>query len=241
LVILFFACRLGLLFTGGGPVKFTVLPPAVLDSAVFGSSTPLNRVVMVQPEGPDSVTWKTSVAAGSRWLTIKTSGGTGAGALSLSLAPYSLAPGRYEDTVLVLVDGWEDRAVKIPIAFTVRTVSFQLGFTVQPASGRAGSAISPAVQVTARDAAGRTVTSFSGNVSIALGTNLTGATLSGTSTVAAVNGVARFANLVVDRQGIGYTLRATSGTLSVTSNAFNMAWKNNSAALGIDQPVAVTR
>ncbi|MBI4503719.1 MAG: Ig-like domain-containing protein [Gemmatimonadetes bacterium] len=240
LVALLFGCRLDLLFKSAGPVQFVVVPPEVLDSAVAGSTSPLNRDVLIQPNGSDPVAWKASVAAGSSWLVMKTSAATGAGKVTLSLTPSSLAAGTYYDTILVAPDGWEDRAIKVPVQFTVRTPSFQLVFTVQPANGRAGSAISPAVQVAARDAWGRTVTSFAGDVTMSLGTNPTGATLSGTTTVAAVNGVARFADLKIDRPGIGYRLRATSGSLSVTSNSFSMGAPKASPSLSSIAPAATT-
>jgi hypothetical protein len=79
------------------------------------------------------------------------------------------------------------------------------------------------VQVVAQDATGATVSSFSGTITVALGTNPSGGTLAGTTTVAAVNGVATFANLSIDRAGNGYTLQATSsGLTSATSAAFNI-------------------
>jgi hypothetical protein len=48
-------------------------------------------------------------------------------------------------------------------------------------------------------------------------------TLSGTLTRAAVNGVATFDNLELNRAGTGYTLRATaSGLTAATSTAFRV-------------------
>src|SRR5207245_2446628 len=100
----------------------------------------------------------------------------------------------------------------------------QLVFSVQPSNATAGAAIAPAVQVTAQDAQGNTATQFSGSVTVALGTNLGGGTLSGTMTIAAVGGVAAFNNLSIDKAGTGYTLAATATGLSpATSAAFNVA------------------
>src|ERR1051326_3986789 len=81
LVVLFLACRIDMLFKSGSSLSLSVIPPAVLDSAVAGAAAPLNRDVLVQPHSPDSVTWKASVVAGSPWLTMKNSGATGAGTL----------------------------------------------------------------------------------------------------------------------------------------------------------------
>lgn len=105
---------------------------------------------------------------------------------------------------------------------TVQTAT-RLAITQQPSAVGAGSAITPAVKVTVQDAAGITVTGSSATVTIAIGTNPTGAVLSGTVSVAAVNGVATFSNLMLNKAGTGYTLKATSGSLaSATSAMFNV-------------------
>src|SRR5881396_2490121 len=99
----------------------------------------------------------------------------------------------------------------------------QLAFTVQPSTTVAGVTISPAVQVTALDAAGNPVPSFTGSVTVALGNNPGGSTLGGTTTLAAVNGVASFATLTLDKTGTGYWLTATATGLSTaTSSAFTI-------------------
>src|SRR5438132_1636521 len=99
----------------------------------------------------------------------------------------------------------------------------QLAFTVQPSTTVAGVAISPAVQVTALDAAGNPVPSFTGSVTVALGTNPGGSTLGGTTTLAAVNGVASFATPTLDKTGTGYALTATATGLNpATSSAFSI-------------------
>src|SRR5204862_412292 len=99
----------------------------------------------------------------------------------------------------------------------------RLAFTVQPSNTVAGAAISPAVQVTALDAAGNPVPSFTGSVTVALGSNPGGSTLGGTTTVAAVNGVASFSPLTLDKTGTGYVLTATAtGLNTATSSSFNI-------------------
>jgi len=97
----------------------------------------------------------------------------------------------------------------------------QLVFSVQPSTTTAGAAITPAVQVTALDANDNTATGFSGDVTVAIGTNAGGGTLSGARTHAAVSGVATFSGLSIDKAGTGYTLTAT-GAGSATSAAFNI-------------------
>src|SRR5207247_6071026 len=98
-----------------------------------------------------------------------------------------------------------------------------LVFTVQPTSTVAGASITPAIEVTARDANGNTATGFTGNVTLAIGTNGGGGTLSGTATHAAGGGVATFAGLSIDKVGTGYTLTASAtGPATGTSTAFNI-------------------
>ena len=106
----------------------------------------------------------------------------------------------------------------------------QLSFTVPPSNTTAGATISPPVQVTAQDAFGNAVTTYTGNIAVAIGANPSGGTLSGTTLagVAAVGGVATFSNLSIDQVGTGYTLRATSGKLAAaTSAAFDIATVGN--------------
>src|SRR5207245_2954030 len=98
----------------------------------------------------------------------------------------------------------------------------QLAFTVQPTNTAAGAPSPPAGQVTARDASGNTATQFTGNITVALGVNLTGAILAGVPAHAAVAGVASFPGLSLNKAGT-YTLTATSGTIPVaTSASFNI-------------------
>jgi hypothetical protein len=94
-----------------------------------------------------------------------------------------------------------------------------LVFSAQPNAVTAGAAITPAIQVTARDARGNTATGFAGTVTVALGTNPGGATLTGVTAVAAVAGVATFTDLILNKTGSGYTLVATSGTLTAATSA----------------------
>src|SRR6185503_16573088 len=98
----------------------------------------------------------------------------------------------------------------------------KLAFSVQPSNTTSGTQISPAVKVEVRDANGNLVNSAV-SVTLAIGTNPASGTLSGTKTVAAVNGVATFSNLSIDKVGSGYTLAASSaGLAGDTSSTFNI-------------------
>lgn len=102
-------------------------------------------------------------------------------------------------------------------------VATKLAFTQQPSNVAAGAAISPAVEVSIEDGSGNVVTGATDQVTIAISNNPGGGTLSGTLSVAAVAGVASFSNLSINKSGNGYTLVATSGSLTqATSGGFNV-------------------
>ena len=95
-------------------------------------------------------------------------------------------------------------------------------FLIQPVDGSV-LGILDTVQVQMRAPDGNPDANFTGNVSLALGANPGSATLGGTTTVAAVLGVAKFGDLTVSAAGIGYTLVAsTAGIAPDTSAAFNI-------------------
>jgi len=99
----------------------------------------------------------------------------------------------------------------------------KLAFAQQPTNEESATPIAPAVQVSVLDASNNVAGSASASIALAIGTNPGGGTLSGTLTQNAVNGVATFADLSIDKIGTGYTLVASStGLIGVTSSAFNI-------------------
>ena len=108
-------------------------------------------------------------------------------------------------------------------------------YTQQPTTAVAGVVISPALTVVVQDAGGNTVTTSSATVTIAIGTNPGGGTLSGTVSVTASAGIATFNNLSINKAGNGYTLTtASAGLTSATSTAFNITFAA-AAQLGVTQ------
>lgn len=98
-----------------------------------------------------------------------------------------------------------------------------LAFIVEPATAHSGAFITPAVQVAVEDTLGVIDTTFSGGVTLTLSTNPTSATLSGTTTVVLVSGVALFSDLTINFTGTGYVLSAASaGITTVTSTSFDI-------------------
>ena len=79
------------------------------------------------------------------------------------------------------------------------------------------------ILVDAEDSVGNLISTFNGNVTLSLGANPGGATLGGTLTVAAVNGVATFTPISINKAGIGYTFSAASAGLTTgVTAAFNV-------------------
>ena len=101
-----------------------------------------------------------------------------------------------------------------------------LGFSVPPSNGSQGIALNP-VTVQVEDAFGNVALggpASTAPISIAIGTNPAGGSLFGVTTVNAVNGVATFNGLVIDKSGNGYTLTASSaGLSSATSPGFSIS------------------
>ena len=102
---------------------------------------------------------------------------------------------------------------------------YKLVFTTQPGGGTGGTAWGAQPVVTVQDANGTTITASSASITLAIGTNPGGGTLTCiTNPVTAVSGVATFAGCKINVIGTGYTLTATAtGITSATSNTLNVA------------------
>ena len=94
--------------------------------------------------------------------------------------------------------------------------------------------------ITAEDKSGNVLTSFNGTVTLALASNPGGATLGGTLSMTAQNGVASFAGLKLDKAGTGYTLLVTAnGLASARTNAFDVTPAAASQLLVTAQPPGI--
>ncbi len=138
------------------------------------------------------------------------------------------------DTIRV-TDAFGDAAIA-----TVNVIpgpATRLVFIVQPSNGTAGQAITPALQVAVQDEDGNIVPNATDAVTLNLSNNPGGSTISGTVTQNAVNGVATFNDISLNRVGNGYILQAGStGLTSAESAGFNIA-AGTPAGLGfVTQP-----
>ncbi|MGA7497522.1 MAG: dockerin type I repeat-containing protein [Isosphaeraceae bacterium] len=100
-----------------------------------------------------------------------------------------------------------------------------------PGSVLAGSGFG--LVVTAEDPFDNVDTNFGGSVAVALLSNPGGATLGGTPSVTAQNGVATFSSLTLNEPGVGYTLTvSSSGLTTATTSAFNVQTQIATVAVG---------
>jgi hypothetical protein len=108
----------------------------------------------------------------------------------------------------------------VSAAFSVSAAAAEhLVFTTTPGPTTAGQVLD--LQVTARDAFGNTATGFTAPVTVFLAPS---GTLSGTTTIHAVAGVATFTDLSVLAAGEGYTLTASGGGVpAIVSPSFSVS------------------
>lgn len=162
-------------------------------------------------------------------VTFRLSGGGGTIADSVYLTDASgqarlgtwiLGPSTGEPNTVIASAGGQE------VTFTIHGLpqrAFKLGFQTQPNAVSVNAGINPPVAVVVRDSLGNHTVSATDSVFIALGNNPSGATLSGATRVAAVDGIATFENLAVSASGTGYTLIATGGALqNSVSDAFDV-------------------
>ncbi len=217
--------------SSGTSSQFTILGPAAKlvfgvqpSNAATGATITPSVTVQVQDSGGSIVTGGSSVT-----LAFGTNAGPGTlgGTLTRSAASGTAT---FNDLsvnnagvgyTLVATDGSLTAATSS--AFTIYGPATQLVFGTQPSTTAAGAPISPVVTVLVKDSLGNTVTSSSASVSLVIQSNPASGTLSGVTTVNAVNGVATFSSLTINNAGNGYTLTASSsGLTSALSNAFNI-------------------
>ena len=98
----------------------------------------------------------------------------------------------------------------------------RLVFKTQPSNGIAGVALPVQPVVRAEGANGELAINFSDTVTLLMANNPGGATLSGLTSLSAVDGIATFSGLSLNKPANGYTLLALAGLLNKTSAAFNI-------------------
>ncbi|MGE3857126.1 MAG: hypothetical protein AB7G21_09245 [Dehalococcoidia bacterium] len=215
--------------TAGAPATVEVTTPpagAVTGGAVFTTQP----VVRLLDAGGNVASGATNAVT----LAIKPGTGTG-GASLLGTNPVNAVAGVATFTDLrinrpgtgyVLVASVGGLTDAESAAFNVtQGAAASLNVTTPPAGATAGSAFTTQPVVQVLDGDGNVVTGSAASVQAVIrgGTGTFGASLSGTTTATASNGVATFANLAINRSGTGYQLTFYTGGLSAHSAAFNVA------------------
>jgi outer membrane protein assembly factor BamB len=132
--------------------------------------------------------------------------------------------GSYTGTATQDGSTWTMQLVALKVASAVGPAT-KLALLQGPSNTAAGVAMSPALRVAVEDASGNVETGDNATkVSLAIGTNPSGGTLTGGAAVTVVSGVATFSGVSINNPGTGYTLSASStpSYTGVTSAAFNI-------------------
>jgi hypothetical protein len=209
-----------------GSVAKLVFNPSP-SNAQAGAAFPTQPIVEAQDVGGNLVT----SFNGSVTLTIATNpgGGTLSGLATATaaggVATFSgLSINKSGAGYTLLASGGS--ATGTSAAFTIAAgTPTKLVFTNSPGDTRVGVAFTNQPVVEARDAFDNTALGFTGPVTLTItsGTGAVGATLGGTVSLNAVNGVANFSGLSIDKIAAGYRLTASiAGPLTVDSAAFNI-------------------
>src|SRR6266550_5765804 len=199
-------------------VTFTTQPPtAVWANAVI---SPAVQVTVTDASGAP-------VPGGAARLAIGTSPSPGANLSGTKVARIIDGVARFADLRIDQVGrGYTFLAAAGPVseasaAFAVVEPATHLAFVTQPPASIEGGTAMQSVRVAIQDSLGKTLTTASAPVTVALAANPSEATLLGTTTVETVDGIATFADLRVDALGSGYTFAVTSpGRAGATSSPF---------------------
>jgi hypothetical protein len=119
------------------------------------------------------------------------------------------------------------------LTIVINAAPFQLVFGQQPSSTTIGTAFSSNVTVRVLDSSGALVTTSSALITLSITGNPPSVTLSGMQTANAVNGIATFNNLSINQAGT-YSLTATSGSFTVTSNSFSISTPGTTNQLSLE-------
>jgi hypothetical protein len=223
--------------TGSARASVGTLPAPSITSTSTGAGTVSLSWSAVTPPRSGTVTYY-----------LKRDGGTPAGTCPTASAPSSatsctdsgVSVGTHTYTVTAVWRSWTARSTSANATVTYGPAT-QLVFTTQPAGATAGSAFTTQPVVTAKDALGNAVPTYTGTVALSIksGTGTSGATLK--SCVGSRTGaVTTFSGCEIDTSGTGYVLHASDGTLAGDSSAFNVAAGAATQLVFSTQPAGAT-
>ena len=188
--------------------RLTLTWTAVGDDGVLGTASSYDLRVSSAPITAANFGSATSVATGSP----KVAGSPESARVS------GLSPKSTYYVALKVTDNAGNSTLTTQVVSTQDPEAARLVFLTQPRDGKAGTALQ-SIQVALQDASGALLDDATSAVTL----TVQGAPEFGPFTVAAVDGVATFQNVRIDKVGAGFTLRASSGALApVTSTAFSV-------------------
>jgi hypothetical protein len=209
-----------------GNVPLTLDPTAVFVSTTSTTQVPVTATPVIAPASgtfANSQTISITDATPGAAIFYTVGGGTPTTASQPYSGPFSIASSAIVQAIAVTA-GYLNSGVASNTYTIFVPVATTLGFIQQPTTTAINTAIAPPVTVAMQDQNGNTITNFIGGISVALGSNPGQGTLSGTTTVNAVNGIATFSNLSINNVANGYTLAASSSVGPTgTSAAFNIS------------------
>jgi hypothetical protein len=205
--------------TATSPFVLALSPAAVSISTEAGTSA--TRTVSITNGGASAVSGialdaPVYSANGSQWLTATLNSTTAPATVTLVANTAGLPVGTYTATVAVQSTVASNSPQTITVTLTVTTPSQTLVVATQPSGTTTGLLLAPQPVVEVRDQGNALVSSFNGQITVAL-TGSRG-TLSGTTTLTAVAGVATFTDLRVNGAGT-FALQFSSPLLGSTSSS----------------------
>ncbi|MEO8336561.1 MAG: Ig-like domain-containing protein [bacterium] len=226
------------------------------DTAIVNVSLPPTAIALVSGSGQIGVIGKPSPQPFAQPLVVKVTSGDGLGASGVTVDFAAVTGGGSVSPTSAVTDAdglaqttWTPgntigsqtataSAVGLtgsPVTFTAtanQSVATTLVFTSAPVAGTSMNAQVPiTLTVAAQDVDGDVVSTFTGTVTLSIGAGPSGSALAGVTSVAAVGGVATFANVSIATPGSGYVINAAStGLTSAATPAFNVV---NGAATSI--------
>ena len=176
---------------------------------------------------PTTATGTVRLYDGGASGTLIGTGTLSGGTCTITPATTALSVGTHANIVAIYIgDTTHETSTSValsPAQVVNSGVATALLITTPPSGAQPGVAWATQPTVNVLDASGSIVTNSDASITLAIttGTPASGgaATLIGTKTVSAVNGVATFSGLSIDTAGVGYRLTASSGQLTPADSA----------------------
>lgn len=198
--------------------------PSLPSGIVIPSSPTINRTPVISWTAPSEGPIETYHLKACSTSACKCSGGIDVDGAATSATLPQLEYGTHYICVNAVYAAGHSSAFASSTALTVIPITpTRIVFLTEPTGPAwAGNSLPTSPVVALQDDDGNTAVDSSDSITMSLSTNPSSGVLSGTTTVNAVNGVATFSDLSIDKGGHGYTLSASSDSLGGTSSPFEV-------------------